>query len=490
MHAAPMTDIAESPREDPSLDVALAAQGAAESAREEAAARNRLGAWLRAGTVATDATAAACAVLLIEPASTRYLPVAVPALALAWLVLLRQWGAYRRGIGYPLGAELKAIGLASVSGALLLLQLGPSVGLVPQVSAVEATLLPIGLFAGSRILLRGAGAMLRSRRRLVRRVLLVGDGPDAYELLENLDAWPGHGIEVVGVCADTTKPSVRGLPVLGLSRSCNLVARDLRLHTVILASAALDPHDVSKIHTELLDNELEVILAPNVADVEATRLTTRQLGGVPVLRLAQREDGWRRVGKRLFDLAVAIPLIVVLTPLLVAIGLLVKFDSPGPAYFRQRRVGRNGTHFELWKFRTMHVDAESMLEELQSQAASADGLFKLRDDPRVTRIGRWLRRLSLDELPQLWNVLLGEMSLVGPRPALPHEIAEFDDFTLRRLRVKPGITGLWQVSGRSDASFATYSRMDAFYAENWTLLGDLRILTKTIPVVFGSRGAY
>jgi exopolysaccharide biosynthesis polyprenyl glycosylphosphotransferase len=427
---------------------------------------------------------------LIESASTRYLPIAVPALAAAWLVLLRQWGAYRRGLGYPLGAELKAIGLASISGALLLLQFGPTVGLEPQVSAVRATLLPIGLFAGSRILLRGAGAILRNRRQLVRRVLLVGDGPDAYELLENLDAWPGHGIEVVGVCADTTNASVHGLPVLGLTRSCNLVARDLRVRTVILASAALDPHDVSKIHTELLDNEREVILAPNVADVEATRLSTRQLGGVPVLRLAQREDSWRRVGKRLFDLVIATVLIVLLTLPLVVLALLVKFDSPGPAYFRQRRVGRNGSHFELWKFRTMHVDAESMLSELQSATATANGLFKLRDDPRVTRVGRWLRRTSIDELPQLWNVLLGEMSLVGPRPALPHEVAEFDDFTLRRLRVKPGITGLWQVSGRSDASFATYSRMDAFYAENWTLLGDLRILTKTIPVVFGSRGAY
>jgi exopolysaccharide biosynthesis polyprenyl glycosylphosphotransferase len=489
-----MTDIAESPLEGAPLDVALAARAraAGDGARGEAPAKNRLGSWLRIGTVAADATAAACTLLLIEPVSTHHLPIAVPVLTLAWLLLMRQWGAYRRGIGYPLGAELKAIGLASLSGALLLLQLGPSVGLEPQVSAVEATLLPIGLFAGSRLLLRCAGAMLRNRRQLVRRVLLVGDGPDAYELLENLDAWPGHGIEVVGVCADTTNPSVHGLPVLGLTRSCNLVARDLGLHTVILASAALDPHDVSKIHTELLDNEREVILAPNVADVEATRLSTRQLGGVPVLRLAHREDSWRRVGKRLFDLTMATLLIILLTPLLVGLAALVKFDSPGPAYFRQRRVGRNGAHFELWKFRTMRADAESMLEELTSATATGDGngLFKMRADPRVTRFGRWLRRTSLDELPQLWNVLLGEMSLVGPRPALPHEVAEFDDFTLRRLRVKPGITGLWQVSGRSDASFATYSRMDAFYAENWTLLGDLRILTKTIPVVFGSRGAY
>ena len=232
---------------------------------------------------------------------------------------------------------------------------------------------------------------------------------------------------------------------------------------------------------ELLDDDREVILAPNVADVEATRLSTRQLGGVPVLRLAQREDRWRRVGKRLFDLLVATILIVLFSPLLLVLAALTKFDSPGPAYFRQRRVGRNGVHFVLWKFRTMRVDAESMLEELQNAAASRNGLFKLRDDPRVTRFGRWLRRTSLDELPQLLNVLVGDMSLVGPRPALPHEVAEFDDFTLRRLRVKPGITGLWQVSGRSDASFATYSRMDAFYAENWTLLGDLRIPPKTIP---------
>ena len=489
-----MTDIAETSFEDDPLDVALAARAraAADGAPDESPAPNRLGAWLRAGTVAADLTAAASAVLLIVPASTRWLPLAVPALALGWLLLLRQWGAYRRGLAYPLGAELKAVGLAGVSGALLLLQLGPSVGLSPQVSAVEATLLPIALFAGSRLLLRGTGAMLRKRRTLVRRVLLVGDGPDAYELLENLDAWPGHGIEVVGVCADTTKPSVHGLPVLGLTRSCNLVARDLGLHTVILASAALDPHDVSKIHTELLDSEREVILAPNVADVEATRLSTRQLGGVPVLRLHQRQDGWHRVGKRAFDLVIATLLIVLLTPLLIALAAGVKFDSAGPAYFRQRRVGRNGGHFELWKFRTMRVDAESMLAELTNATATADGngLFKMRDDPRVTRFGRWLRRTSLDELPQLWNVVLGEMSLVGPRPALPHEVAEFDDFTLRRLRVKPGITGLWQVSGRSDASFATYSRMDAFYAENWTLVGDLRILLRTIPVVLRSRGAY
>ena len=229
--------------------------------------------------------------------------------------------------------------------------------------------------------------------------------------------------------------------------------------------------------------------APNVSQVQAGRLSARQLGGLSVLRLVRRYELSRRATKRAFDLAGAIVLLVLLTPFLLAVSALIRLDSQGPAYFRQIRVGRNGAPFELWKFRTMRVDAEAMLAEL-APANESEKLFKLRDDPRVTRVGRWLRKTSLDELPQLWNVLIGEMSLVGPRPALPSEISGFDDFTLRRLRVKPGMTGLWQVSGRSDASFATYSRMDAFYAENWTILGDLHLLLRTIPVIFGSKGAY
>jgi exopolysaccharide biosynthesis polyprenyl glycosylphosphotransferase len=492
-----MTEILGHSADPSSLAEALVEQArdAAYAGGEEQRPRHshRLGVWLRAGTIATDVTAAACALLWLDITGGISLGFAVPPLALGWLVLLRAWGAYRRGIGYSLSAEIKTMVLGAFSGSLILLQLGPLAGLHVRAGTGVAIGIPIALLSFGRLLLRVASGALRKRRALVRRVLLVGDGPDAYELLENLEAWPGHGVEVVGVCADTTSPSVRGLPVLGLSRSCNLVARDLGLRTVILAPAALDSHACSKIHSELLGAEMEVVLAPNVTDVEATRLSTRQLGGLPVLRLVQREHRLRRTCKRAFDLALSALLTVLLAPFLALVAAIVRLDSPGPAFFRQRRIGKDGKPFELWKFRTMRIDAETLLEELRRSKADGDGngvLFKLRDDPRVTRIGRWLRRTSLDELPQLWNVLVGEMSLVGPRPALPHEVAEFDDFTLRRLRVKPGITGLWQVSGRSDASFATYSRMDAFYAENWTLLGDLRILSRTLPVVFGSKGAY
>ena len=449
----------------------------------------RLGRLLRAGTLVTDGVALASALLVVGAVHGSLAPVQLGLLTGGWLLVLRAWGAYRRGLGYSLGAEAKTIVLAALTGSLVLLALGPEVGVAPSRSTAVALAAPVAFLAFGRLALRVVAMFLRRRRALVRRVLVVGHGRDADELLENIAAWPDLGVEVVGICADTTESTFRELPVLGLSRSCNLVARDLGVRTVILAPEALGPADCSKLHSDLLDSRLEVIVAPNVAHVEAARLSPTQFGGLPLLQLQQRERHPRDVAKRVFDLLVATVLIVLLTPLLVLLAALIRLDSAGPAFFRQIRIGKGGASFELWKFRTMRPDAEAHLEELRS--ALGDGpLFKLRDDPRVTRAGRLLRRTSLDELPQLWNVLLGEMSLVGPRPALPNEVAEFDDLTLRRLRVRPGITGLWQVSGRADASFATYSRMDAFYAENWTLLGDLRILLKTIPVVFASKGAY
>jgi len=346
-------------------------------------------------------------------------------------------------------------------------------------------LLPLG-----RAALALAERTARRRRSLVRRVLLVGDGPDAQELLANLDAWPGLEVEVVGVCANTTQSTVHGLPVLGLTRSCALVARELEVDAVLLAPGTLAAEDLSKLQGLLLDAGVEVLLVPHTGQTRAGRISVRQLGGVPLLHVEPRETTLSVSGKRVLDVVVSASLLALLAPLFLTVAALVRADSPGPAFFRQRRVGKGGAIFTLWKFRTMSTDAESRLAELRAQAADRNGLFKLAHDPRVTRVGRWLRRTSLDELPQLWNVLRGEMSLVGPRPALPHEVAEFDDFTLRRLRVTPGITGLWQVSGRSDASFATYSRLDAFYAENWTVGADLGILGRTLPAVLRSRGAY
>jgi exopolysaccharide biosynthesis polyprenyl glycosylphosphotransferase len=443
----------------------------------------------RIAPVIVDALAVTAALLALGVSGVGQRLVLIPAITLAWLLLVRSTGGYQTGLGRSVAAEAKSVAFAGFVGVLTLLELGPLAGVQSSASTQRALAVVIVLFVLGRSALRLAERAVR-RPALVHRVLVVGDGPEAHELLSNLDAWPGLELDVVGICANTSANTVEGLPVLGFTRSCVLIARDLGVETVFLAPSALSAEEVSKLQGLLLDAGIEVMVVPNMGQLRAERVTVRQLGGIPVLSLQPRQSAASRAGKRLFDLVAAAVLVAVFTPVLAAIALLVRLDSAGPVVFRQQRVGKGGALFTLWKFRTMTVDAESRRSELRAERDAGDGLFKLQHDPRVTRVGRWLRRTSLDELPQLWNVLRGEMSLVGPRPALPEEVAEFDDFTLRRLIATPGITGLWQVSGRSDTSFETYSRLDAFYAENWSVRGDFAILGRTLPAVLRSRGAY
>jgi exopolysaccharide biosynthesis polyprenyl glycosylphosphotransferase len=196
------------------------------------------------------------------------------------------------------------------------------------------------------------------------------------------------------------------------------------------------------------------------------------------------------VDKFTFDILVSAIVVLLLSPVLLGIALAVKLTSPGPVLYRQRRVGLRGRPFTMLKFRTMRAGADAEVEQLRADHGVTDVMFKLQDDPRVTRVGRWLRRYSLDELPQLFNVLRGDMSLVGPRPALPEEVAKYEDWHFDRLEVPPGITGLWQVSGRADLSFDECVRLDLFYVENWSLAYELFIIGKTVPVLLAHRGAY
>ena len=198
----------------------------------------------------------------------------------------------------------------------------------------------------------------------------------------------------------------------------------------------------------------------------------------------------RRRAKRAFDIVLSAIALVILLPVILFVALLIKLDSPGPVFFRQSRIGRDGETFGIVKLRTMRVNAEAELAGLLDRNEGAGPLFKMKDDPRVTRVGGFLRRTSIDELPQLWNVLKGDMSLVGPRPPLPSEVAEYDDPSHRRLIVKPGMTGLWQVSGRSDLTWEQGVRLDLFYVENWSVPGDIRILIQTVGVVLRPNGAY
>jgi len=236
---------------------------------------------------------------------------------------------------------------------------------------------------------------------------------------------------------------------------------------------------------------VELLVAPGLMEVAGPRLHVRPFIGLPLLRVQQPEfTGARRIVKAILDRTVALIGVMILSPLLLLIALCVRFTSPGTALFRQRRVGRDGEPFTVIKFRTMVEDAESQQLSLTIEDEGAGPLFKLRKDPRVTRVGVVLRRFSLDELPQLFNVLGGSMSLVGPRPPLPTEVSTYAEHVNRRLLVKPGLTGLWQISGRSDLTWEESVRLDLRYVENWSLSLDLLILWKTVFAVVRFRGAY
>jgi exopolysaccharide biosynthesis polyprenyl glycosylphosphotransferase len=260
---------------------------------------------------------------------------------------------------------------------------------------------------------------------------------------------------------------------------------------MVLSCPELDGPMVRRLAWELERDDIDLIVSSSLVDTAGDRITVRPVDGLPMMHIEHpRLSGGRRLVKSMFDVSVAALLLVLLTPLFLLTALVIRLDTGGPVFFRQVRVGRGGASFRMFKFRTMHTDAEARLAAMSRQNEHAGVLFKIRADPRVTRSGRLMRRYSLDELPQLINVLLGEMSLVGPRPPLPAEVEQYPHDMRRRLVVKPGMTGLWQVSGRSDLSWEDSIRLDLRYVENWSLTVDLVILIRTATAVVRGSGAY
>ncbi|MDH4160686.1 MAG: exopolysaccharide biosynthesis polyprenyl glycosylphosphotransferase, partial [Actinomycetota bacterium] len=241
----------------------------------------------------------------------------------------------------------------------------------------------------------------------------------------------------------------------------------------------------------LTENGIHVELSSTLCDIAADRLTIRPLGRFPMVYIEPiRRHGWRAVAKRVFDLSTAALLLLVTLPIQALAMLAIKLNSPGPVFFKQQRVGRDGDLFWVYKLRTMVVGAEDLLENVRHLNEANGPLFKIKDDPRITSVGHLLRKTSVDELPQLINVIKGEMSLVGPRPALPEEVAEWEPTLFNRLRVQPGITGMWQVNGRSESDEGDYGQLDLYYVDNWTLYTDVSILVRTVPAVLLQRGAH
>jgi exopolysaccharide biosynthesis polyprenyl glycosylphosphotransferase len=345
-----------------------------------------------------------------------------------------------------------------------------------------------------REVVRHAFNVLRRRGHCLRPVVLAGTGSEALALASMLADQPELGYRVVGLIGHPEAVDVRLMEYGPVLDSRAKVVDQVRLSGatgVVVATTDVDLETSNRLTRTLTDAGIHVELSSSLKDIDASRLSVRPLGRFPVVYVEPvRRDGWRHVAKRSFDVALSLISLVLSAPLLAAAAVAIKVTSPGPVLFRQERVGRRGRRFHVLKLRTMVADAEQRLAELELFNEADGPLFKIRDDPRVTRLGRLLRKLSLDELPQLVNVLRGEMSLVGPRPALPSEVTQWGPELFERLRVQPGITGMWQVRGRSDSSFSQYQRWDLYYVDNWSMTHDLGILLRTLPVVLSQRGAY
>jgi len=338
----------------------------------------------------------------------------------------------------------------------------------------------------------------RARGRCTRRVLAIGDRHHIVELVRHVRRATHSGLHVVGACVpDAGEPTVRvpggDVPVVGTLTLVTDAIRRLRADAVaVTASPAVSAQTLRRLAWELEGSGVDLLVSPVLTDVAGPRISIRPVAGLPLLHINEPEfTGGRRLLKGVLDRTLAGVGLLLLLPVLLLIGLLVRADSPGPAIFRQHRVGLGGRGFTCYKFRSMRVTAEADRALLLDLNERSEGLlFKIRDDPRITRVGRWLRKYSMDELPQLWNVFKGDMSAVGPRPPLPSEAEKYGFDVRRRLLVKPGLTGLWQISGRADLPWDEAVRLDLFYVENWSPALDLLVLWKTAFAVLRGHGAY
>ncbi|HET8590608.1 MAG TPA: sugar transferase [Nakamurella sp.] len=334
---------------------------------------------------------------------------------------------------------------------------------------------------------------MRSSGAMMTKVLAVGDARAVNDLTQNLARSPLCGYTVVAACVPAGT-STADVPVAGDLSEITEAARRVGADAIaVTASSAFGSTAVRRLGWQIESSDTELMLAPALTNIAGPRVHTQPVAGLPLIHVDRPTyHQANHMLKRTFDMVGAAVLLVVLLPVLLATAIAVKLSGPGPVFFRQQRAGLHGKRFNMIKFRSMVTDAEARLSELTQQRRDAgnDVMFKIKNDPRVTGVGRVLRRYSIDELPQLLNVIRGSMSLVGPRPPLVSEVELYGDDARRRLLVKPGMTGLWQVSGRSDLTWDDTVRLDVYYVENWSLTADLVILWKTVKAVFSSSGAY
>ncbi|AXK46869.1 sugar transferase [Brachybacterium saurashtrense] len=420
-------------------------------------------------------------------------------IALGWLVAIALFGGYDPRL-VPAGTDLyrnllhATLAAAGIVGTIVFLT-GTELS---RAYFLAFFLLGPPLLLLVRLALRRWLNGARTRGLFREGVLAVGSLAHVDGIARTLQRERWLGYDVIGALTPAGRPGTRsraGIPVLGSEEDVLRIAELERPGVLLFAAGAFtSAEEFRRTAWKLEHKDIRVIVVPALSEIAADRIRMRPVAGLPLVHMdLPRSRAALKWTKRAFDVAASAVLLVLLAPVLAAISLRIRAEDGGPVIFRQNRVGREGEGFEMLKFRTMVTDAEAVQVEMAERVMQDRGnavMFKMRNDPRITPPGRFLRRYSLDELPQLWNVLRGDMSLVGPRPALPREVAAYDEDAHRRLSVRPGITGLWQVSGRSDLAWEDTVRLDLYYVDNWAFTQDLQILVRTVRAVLASSGAY
>lgn len=428
------------------------------------------------------------------PYPFHWAPALGPGLIIIWLLMLVLLGAYRTrnyGAGFE---EFRAItiasaitfGIAATGGFLSYYQ--PTRGYSLIFFSLGTPLLLLVRYIDRQTL-----HSARKQGRLAIKIVAVGSPAAVAELVEVLGRAPWMGYRLVGMCVPGAQDHLEiGVPVFGDIEDVRQVAIDQAADGVIVAGGSYSSAaDLRRLGWALQGLDLDMLVVPSLTDIAGPRVHMRHVAGLPFVQVEEpqsdRAGGWM---KRAFDLLAASIVVFVLSPLLIATALIIWLQDRGPIFYRQTRVGIRGNEFKMVKFRSMVVNAEALRAELDAHNETDGVLFKITNDPRITRFGRFIRKYSIDELPQLINVFKGEMSLVGPRPLLPADVEKYEKDTHRRMLVRPGMTGLWQVSGRSDLSWAESVRLDLYYVDNWSMVIDLVIIVKTVKAVLVSEGAY
>lgn len=437
---------------------------------------------------------------LTSAAGDSYLVISI-CVAASWWCLLSLWGSRDSrilGHGYE---EYKRV----VTATVWLFGIIAIVSYTFQYETARGYVgvaLPAGLvfLLAARYLVRQLLRIERHAGKSTMKVLIIGGLASAEHLARSLRLHPMAGYYPVatylpGTPTGSAVSDDLNLPTLGHSTDATSIAaaiNDLRPDAVALSGGVkLKPQTIRALGWALADLDVRMIMAPALTDVAGPRIHMQPVAGLPLIHVSTPNLALgQRMVKRVFDLVAATGLIILLSPVFILLALLVRLESSGPALFGQERVGAGGAKFLMLKFRSMVVDAEDQLKDLSLLNEGNTVMFKMKNDPRITKVGRIIRRYSLDELPQLFNVVQGSMSLVGPRPPLPQEVEKYEAHVHRRLLVRPGLTGLWQVSGRSLLSWEDTVRLDLYYVENWSLAGDLVILMRTIRAVFHPSGAF